>query len=203
MITKKIDFPSVTLVCADCTPRFSNAICAIKRCKQYIDFGDEKIFSSCESDYPGIIKICGIKSKAEYSWFILSELYKYIDTEHMLIVQHDGYVINANMWRPEWLQYDYIGAPMWIPELKKYVVGNGGFSLRSTRLMRHVATTSGYANSPNEDRIICQHRPELRKQFLFAPLDVASKFAYLNKPTKLSTFGFHGYPKIVKKKGKK
>lgn len=82
----------------------------------------------------------------EYSRFVLQDLHTYIETSHVLIVQADGFVLNPGLWNPGWLDYDYVGAP-WPETLRvgKYViplanrVGNGGFSLRSRRLLKMTA----------------------------------------------------------------
>ncbi len=57
-------------------------------------------------------------------------------------VHLDGYPINPNGWRDEFLHYDYIGAPwpeyFFDPKITKghrYRVGNGGFCLRSSLFM--------------------------------------------------------------------
>ena len=43
-------------------------------------------------------------------------------------------MLDGAAWRPEFLDYDYIGA-VWPHVLDKYNVGNGGFSLRSKALL--------------------------------------------------------------------
>ncbi|BAN23602.1 DUF5672 family protein [Caballeronia insecticola] len=95
----------------------------------------------------------------EYSWFILFALWRVIETDYALIVQDDGWVLDGANWRDEYFEYDYIGAPChqalvetsegsqamrsfsWYglldrPEYKVWHVQNGGFSLRSQRLLR-------------------------------------------------------------------
>jgi len=62
-----------------------------------------------------------------------------VTTDFSLIVQSDGYAVNAQAWDDSFWQYDYIGAPwpwMWGggPNWPQPIVGNGGFSLRSHRL---------------------------------------------------------------------
>ena len=79
-----------------------------------------------------------------YSKFMLNELHEYFDTSHCLIVQSDAFVVNPECWVNEFLKYDYIGAP-WtenikpndniLLDLKKNRVGNGGFSLRSKKIL--------------------------------------------------------------------
>src|SRR5476651_2455270 len=47
----------------------------------------------------------------QYSLFVMYCLTHFIDTDFALIVQDDGWVVNGNNWRDEYLNYDYIGAP--------------------------------------------------------------------------------------------
>ena len=45
-----------------------------------------------------IIKIDPISSIKEYSNFVIYNLYKYIKTSHILIVQWDGFICNKKKW---------------------------------------------------------------------------------------------------------
>lgn len=167
---------------------------------QNIKFADCKIFSA-QAPYSNI-PVMG--SKKAYSEFIMHELYKHISTSHMLIVQHDGYVKNYKAWSSEFLQYDYIGAPwMWYKDGMN--VGNGGFSLRSRRIMELCSTlplktdkddNGNYAEDHSIARI---YRPYLEsKGMKFAPVEVAAKFSIegYGLPVHLrkynGQFGFHG-----------
>ena len=47
----------------------------------------------------------------EYSRFLVYDLWKYIDSEFVLIIQSDGFVVNPYHWTDEFYNYDYIGAP--------------------------------------------------------------------------------------------
>lgn len=113
---------------------------------------------------------------------------------HILFFQYDGWVLDGSRWDPSWLQYDYIGAPWpWMAEGQN--VGNGGFSLRSVKLMRHLSCwTACLSEGIPEDALIGQHlRPGLeRKGFKFAPLSVAEKFSVERGAWRSDTFGFHG-----------
>lgn len=93
-----------------------------------------------------------------YSWFMLFMLWRVIETDYALVVQDDGWVLDGRLWRDEYLDYDYIGAPIhlarvfapegdywsrgfaWMRGLpaghQAVPVLNGGFSLRSRKLMR-------------------------------------------------------------------
>jgi hypothetical protein len=94
-----------------------------------------------------------------YSFFMMYWLEYFIKTDFALIVQQDGWVLNAENWRDEFFEYDYIGAPSvsgltidgeglitlhksftWQEyvgrsDLRLLPVYNGGFSLRSRKLM--------------------------------------------------------------------
>lgn len=131
-------------------------------------------------------------SRAAYSRFMLRDLHRHIATRHVLCVQWDGYVLDAGGWRPEFLDYDYIGAP-WPQFDDDHRVGNGGFSLRSHRLLE--ACVSLDIGDIAEDVAICRvHRALLEKRFgiRFAPIDVARRFAYERYPRQGGEFGFHG-----------
>lgn len=122
-----------------------------------------------------------------YNEFIIKELYKHIETPHVAIIQLDGFAINKDKWTDDFLKYDYIGAP-W----PNTIVGNGGFSIRSTKLME-TCSKFEYNNNIPEDAFICiSKRSELERQgFLFAPPELANMFSVENRPY-TGQFGFHG-----------
>ncbi|WPB57986.1 DUF5672 family protein [Xylophilus sp. GOD-11R] len=97
----------------------------------------------------------------EYSLFMLYALHQFIDTAFALVVQDDGWVLSGRNWQSAFFDYDYIGAPTHLALVDDgrapahYQRGfawchdeppasgstavpvlNGGFSLRSQRLMR-------------------------------------------------------------------
>ena len=78
--------------------------------------------------------IAPLQSRDAYSEFVLRSLLAHVDTAHVLLVQWDGYVVNPAAWRAEFLDYDYIGAT-WFWHDDSMRVGNGGFSLRSRKLL--------------------------------------------------------------------
>jgi glycosyltransferase involved in cell wall biosynthesis len=158
------------------------------------------------------IKFAGVKlidrfdSIEKYSQFIFKELAFYFDTTHVLIVQPDGWVVNWEAWRHEWLQYDYIGA-VWFHHRDNHTVGNGGFSLRSRKLQMVLANdpklqleNDGVINSLAEDHNICRiWRKYLEAVYdiKFAPEHVANAFSFEGHglPSHLrkwnGQFGFH------------
>jgi hypothetical protein len=158
-------------------------------------FGDVLFFSDRPppADTPATWRpIPPIGSRFEYSRFMLHDLAQHIETSHVLCVQWDGYVLDATRWDPAFLDYDYIGAP-WPHFADGMRVGNGGFSLRSRRLVAACATLP--ISNEAEDIAICHtHRRLLEERFglRFAPEEVARHFAYERMTPTGSEFGFHG-----------
>ena len=176
-----------------------NYLKALKYSMHNIDFKEAKIIASTKpNDLPDNIEFCQIEPLTHdtVSPWVLRELYKYIDTDYCLTVHDDGFVINPHLWTDEFLNYDYIGAP-WKPNYGKYRVGNGGFSLRSKKLI-NLCKNIQY-NGGHEDGIICiNNRDWLESQnCVFASLEVAMKFSLESKIPECkfdlrNTFGFHG-----------
>lgn len=204
-----IDLPTVALFIAD-TRDHQLAVNTILHCKKEITFG-QTIFLTDKVGYlEGIdlFTIQPIMSKDDYSNIILFNLLNKIkkDITHVLIVQTDGFIVNTNGWKKEFLDYDYIGAP-WEYHPCSYepphpestpdnCVGNGGFSIRSIKLIKTVhklITEKKYPKLTPEDLFICRTlKPELDQLGIkFAPEHLAIKFSCENRPYR-NQFGFHG-----------
>jgi len=152
-----------------------------------------------------------ITSIDEYSKFMAYELAQYVTSEYTLVIQYDSCVVNPRQWDSEFLQYDYIGAP-W-PENLHFTdegvnirVGNGGFSLRSKKLLNalnelRLPFTDNGTGFFNEDGIICVYYRKILEEYgiRFAPPDVATRFSYENDcPESVkNSFGFHKNKKNV------
>ena len=188
--------PDVTLVCIDTrTPEL--AIAAMQLCQRQIQFADALLFSDPEliPQAPPDIRVLPLQidSVAAYSEFMLRGLLPHISSSHLLVVQWDGYVLDAGQWDPAFLQHDYIGAPLRGEPLER-AVGNGGFSLRSRRLLVALEDRSLQMRHP-EDICICHdHRARLEREhgITFAPLALARHFAYERLLPEGPSFGFHG-----------
>ena len=185
--------PDITLCGVD-TRDTRLAVRSLRRSMAAIEFGRVVLFSDREVDGVPTQIIDPINSIAEYSNFVLHDLPHYIHTDFALITQWDGYAWNPDAWSTDFLSYDYIGAP-W----NDGAVGNGGFSLRSRRLM--LMCTNIQTNRP-EDVAICRvHRAQLEADGMrFAPLGVAQRFSFetVYKPLEAGIwpFGFHGVRNI-------
>jgi hypothetical protein len=122
------------------------------------------------------------------------EAWKYIKTDFALFMHLDGYIVHPERWEPQFLAYDYIGAP-WPVTLNADRVGNGGFCIKSRRLMNYVATLP-WKQLPGDVTVCSHYRQHLiSKGFTFAPIEVAGRFSREldcpETPDPLS-FGFHG-----------
>lgn len=186
----KLELPSVTLIGVDCVD-LDRLIFASDICKKYINFADVKLLSHFPSLRSDVVPIAPLLSIEAYSEFIVKELYKYIDTEHVLLFQYDGFVLNPSGWKNEFLECDYIGAHWdWVEG--EYTVGNGGFSLRSRALMHRLATDPHIQKTHPEDVAICIDYGDYLTQagFKFAPVALAKEFSTENDYWK-GEFGFH------------
>ncbi len=195
-MTMRLHLPEVTLVCVDTrTPELG--IAAMQQCQQQVQFGAALLFTDLarfSAPLPGIeLRPVQIDSVAAYSDFMLRGLLPHTTTSHLLVVQWDGYLLDAHQWDPAWLKCDYIGAPL-RGEPPGRAVGNGGFSLRSRRLLQALQDPTLEMRHP-EDVCICHdHRDvlEQRHGLRFGSLAQAQRFAYERLLPDAPTFGFHG-----------
>ena len=132
----------------------------------------------------------------DYSRFCMKDLADAVEGTHALIVQNDGYILHPELWNPRWLEYDYIGAPWPLVTAggdRRKRVGNGGFSLRSTALLRACQKLDFREGVP-EDIQICQtgRHVFVLQGLVFAPIESARRFSVERVPTGSPTFGFHG-----------
>jgi hypothetical protein len=218
---KNLLLPRVTLICVTGV-NIENSAFALWRSSLDIEFGAVKLVSNRKPEYlpKGIDFEQSFDSRLDsidsYSKYMIYDLWKHVETEFCLIVQADGYVIHPEMWSDEFLDYDYIGAP-WRFTHDAYIdpfgnhqrVGNGGFSLRSSKLLsvpnrveipwdvnaddfyRHMG-----AGLFSEDGNICVHNRHLYEGdgCIWAPLDVAINFSKeqtVSEWSRRPTFGFH------------
>jgi hypothetical protein len=197
MTDKRLSLPDVTLCAIDTrTPQL--AMRALKLSMQHIEFGDVLLFSKQNhglDEVPSGVRVVPIeelKSIEDYSNFALRSLRAHLQTSHLLLTQWDGYVRNPQAWRPEFLAYDYIGAP-WPEVPVERAVGNGGFSLRSRKLLEAIADPAFKVSHP-EDVCICHDNRELLQQHgvRIAPCDLALSFSQERVTTAQESFGFHG-----------
>lgn len=192
----RIRLPQVTVCCVD-TRHPDLALATLRRAADVAEFGEAVLFTAAErlrGDPAGIrVEPVTIESIAAYSRFMLTGITDHVRTSHALVVQWDGFPTRATGWDDRFLEYDYIGAP-WPDAPARAAVGNGGFSLRSRRLLDALAAP-GMVHAHPEDLAIClANRPRLEEEFgiRFAPLELAERFSYERVPPTGRSFGFHG-----------
>jgi hypothetical protein len=206
----KIQLNNVTLLGIDCVNP-QRLLDAINVSINNIDFASVKILSSENINDGRLIKIPRISSMQEYSRFCLKDLHKYVETEFVLLIQWDGFVLNPKSWDFSFLKYDYIGSP-WVvkdwsiedfgfPEKLRNtrIVGNGGFCIRSKNFLE--VSSRLYENGvfktyhPEDIAVSVWYRNIfIAEGIRFAPVELARKFALEgNDDVYDQQFGFHGF----------
>jgi len=175
---------------------------ALANTAKCLDFDEILIFSD-KNFMPNSrwVPVEHFSSVRSYCDFMLKGMVEHVQTDHILFVQWDAQAHDSGAWSPEFLEYDYIGAP-WPWANPNMDVGNGGFSLRSRRLLEalknpNICTT---AATPNEDQVIGDtFRPllETLHGIKYAPTDVAARFSY-ELGNYSGSFGCHGPWNIVR-----
>ncbi len=224
-LKQKLELPLVTLV-AMATRNVEETLQALLYSCRGVKFGRVKLlahytpFGLDVNPDIELVRVKKIKNIDEWSHEIIYTLSKYIHTDFALLVHADGFVVNPSVWRNEFLDYDYIGAPFPLPlDAFSYRgidgsivrVGNS-VSLRSKRLLELPVKLNlpweNYHGFYNEDGFICvknRHVYELNGM-KFAPIDVAKYFAHermIPEIKGIKPFAFHkwagtnrNYPKF-------
>lgn len=170
---------------------------AVEIATKDIEFGGVKIIY----DYT-------IKNIDDWNKKIIFELWRYVDTDFALLFHPDGYPINADAWKDEFLDYDYIGAPWPLPkddysyrdEDGNIIRVGNSVSLRSKKLMSlpsfHDFEWKSYYGNTNEDGFLCVHNRKRLEDLgcKFAPLEVAKYFSKEHEIPEnkgIKAFAFH------------
>jgi tetratricopeptide (TPR) repeat protein len=201
----RLRLDGVELCCVDCAYHdlAANAFRAtLARC----EFDRAQFLSDrdCRVEGVGFVPIDPIRSVQGYSNFMIHDLHAHVSSRHVLVIQYDGFVLNPAAWDPGFLEYDYIGPAVRMPDGR--AGGIGGFSLRSRRLLevlrddpeirQYDAGRAQYA----EDIAICvayRERLERHHGIRFAPGDVADRFAAEAIVPTAGVFGFHNLMHLV------
>ena len=202
-----LSLKEVTLVCFD-TRNVEVALESMNSSLSQVKFAENVLFTTkalCSEDVINKAKmldiklefVSEIKSITEYSYFILAKLDKYISTKFCLITQWDSWVIERKFWDSDFLNYDYIGA-IW-PHYSENKIGNGGFSLRSKRLLEstrnYIVSMPDFSSPLIEDDYICRERRNIfeeKYQIKFPTNEIANRFSVERNGVPLRSFGFHG-----------
>lgn len=202
---------------------------AIHKTLQTIHFDQILIFSDrplkVEQDY-NFVQLPDEFGLLDYSVWCIKQLYNFVKTDYFIIVQPDGMATNSKFWTNEFYEYDYIGAPFNtidplinsalindfdLPQYinkHEYIVGNGGFSFRSKKLLaalqddqilEYVYNTKTNCYIVGEDFQISVINKQLLTEkygIKIAPVDVAIKFSTETLCDQGYSFGFHGWQNL-------
>ena len=191
-----LNLQQVTLFCYE-TREPLLAEWAIKKCLSKANFKEVVLVTDLELVKNQISEIKYIQapknsSVENYSKWMIEKLGEFVSGTHVLVIQWDSFIINTKLWIKEFYSYDYIGA-IW-PHHSNNSVGNGGFSLRSKKLLNALQEPQIVKGHP-EDYYICVNNKKLledKYNIKFAPKKIADLFS-VERSKWHSTFGFHGF----------
>ncbi len=192
-----LKLPDVTLVLIE-TREHDLAQLALEDCERLADFGEVLVLTDRPTQFakPGrrVITVPDWPNKIGWSKCFWYDLGLHVRTSHALSIQWDSWIVDPEMWRDDYLEFDYVGAPWWYKDGMN--VGNGGFCLRSTKFMRFVRDHRDQfpcATDLDDDLYCRKYRPSLQHYgFEWAPEPIAQAFAFeVVKPESPKTFGFH------------
>lgn len=207
----KLQLPNVTLL-AMTSVKVMETVKALVYSMQGIDFGEVVLVSHRKPLYlpKGITfkytsKLTDINC---FNYKMVYDLTDYVQTDFCMIVHYDGFIVHPEMWRTEFLEYDYIGSPWPYLEISSYMDSQGNIcrvgnsvSMRSKRLLDfpRIADFKWEAMEDgtfHEDTFLCcKHKNEMEAAGLrWAPIDVAKYFAHehpIPEVQGITPFAFH------------
>lgn len=196
METEKLKLPNVTLA-AMTSVNLYETIKAVEYSMRGIEFGEvvlithrKPFFLPKSIHYKHTSKLKDIDA---FNYKMVYELAEHINTDYVLLVHYDGFVVHPESWRDEFLAYDYIGSPWPLPTAEHNYrdakgeicrVGNS-VSIRSKRLLEF-PKKAGLKwerledGSYNEDIFLCCKYKNVIEEagMRFAPIEVAKYFGH-------------------------
>lgn len=191
-MTKDITIVAIDTYAHDLTRCAIEQTLSVIPCKEVLVLSDRNIFPDGRW-----VEINPIDIR-EYNAMMVKHLWPFIKTEHVLIVQYDGMAVDQSAWSDSFLDFDYIGAIWpWAHHPPEFKVGNGGFSLRSRKLLNACKNNDVVLTDKlpmYEDLYVCVHYKSYleSKGIRYADIDTAQKFSHEHDPGFKPTFGFHG-----------
>jgi Protein of unknown function (DUF5672) len=189
--------PEVTLVMIE-TREHELAALAVRDSVAKIDFGEVLIFTDQPHQFVGlgarVVLVPDWPSKLGWCQFHMHGVSPYLRTAFALGIQWDSWITDTHQWTDEFLRYDYIGGPWNYKDGMN--VGDGGFELRSTALLRYLRKHQARFPCTNErdDELVCRtYRNALMDDgFEWAPEALARRFsAPVGRDLSQRMFGFH------------
>ena len=193
-----LELPGVTLACID-TINHALALRALEHSQRGLRFARRVLLTDAVPEgthVPAGIDvepIARLQSRDDYSRFVLKSLVHHLATPHVLLIQWDGYVVNPAAFEPAFLECDYVGAKWyWFDDAMR--VGNGGFSLRSRKLLEALQDPRITLVEAEDISIGRTFRPLLEREYgiRYASEALADRFAFEAAYPSGMPFGFHG-----------
>jgi hypothetical protein len=195
---QRLELPRVTLFAID-TACHDLTRLVMDELVEQIAFGDAIVFTDRPEVFEGYetVRCEPFTDRAGLS-AVSRDVWKHVRTSHCLQVHWDAGMVDVDAWRPEFLDYDYVGAPWgWFPDKN---VGCSGFVLRSRRFLEIVSTrldiVTATATAVDDEPICRALRPRLEtaEGLKWAPENVALDFAFerVRRSAKTKHFGYHG-----------
>jgi glycosyltransferase involved in cell wall biosynthesis len=190
-----LHLPNVTLI-AMTSVQVEETVQALRYSMDGITFGKVKFLSHYQpynlTNDIEFYRIDNVPSINDWCYKIIYQLDRYVDTEYILLVHADGFVVNPEQWKDEFFQYDYVGSPFPLPhdnfsyrDVNGEIVRVGNsVSLRSKRLIELANKLKlpwqddhGFFH---EDGFICVKNRHIYEAhgMKFAPLEVAKHFGH-------------------------
>jgi hypothetical protein len=208
-----LDLSRVTLI-AYTGMRIPQHIEALKHSCIGINFAEVKLISNeVPENLPDFIKYeKDEKSHSidDWNYNIIYNLPKHVQTDFCILIHDNGFIVNPESWRDEFLEYDYIGAPWPLPnddfsyrDINGEIIRQGNsVSLRSKKLLdipnKLNLEWRSFHGYTNEDGFICvnyRHR-YIEEGCKFADIDVAKYFSHeamIPEIQGIRPFAFHNY----------
>jgi hypothetical protein len=206
-----LNLENVTLI-AFTSVKIPQTIKALEYSCQGIKFGAVKLVSDIKPDNLPNCMIHEYTDKMsnidEWNYATIYKLGKHIETEFAILIHDDGFIVNPESWRDEFLNYDYIGAPWALPsdnfsfrDINGEIIRVGNsVSIRSKRLIDLPVILNlewkPFHGFYNEDGFICVNYRHIYKEhgMKFADLEVAKYFSHetmIPEVLGIKPFAFH------------
>ena len=195
-IKEKVKLPNVTLAAMTSVDIYET-IKAMEYSMRGIEFGDAVLITHRKPlMLPKSIRYSHtsrLDDIDKFNYKMVYELGEHIHTDFVLIVHADGFVVNPESWRNEFLNYDYIGSPWPLLEGEPAYydskgeicrVGNS-VSIRSKSLadfpkQANLKWEKLVSGTYNEDAFLCcKYKNTIEDAGMkFAPIEVAKYFGH-------------------------
>ena len=208
-----LKLPNITLI-ALTSVRIPETIKALEYSCREIEFGSVKLASDIKPDnLPNYIQHEYTEKSStidEWNYNIIYNISKHVNTDFCILIHDNGFVVNSESWRDDFLDYDYIGAPWPIPkdnfsyrDINGNIIRQGNsVSLRSKKLLdvpnKLNLEWKSFHGYTNEDGFICvnyRHK-YLEEGCKFADINVAKYFSHehmIPEINGIKPFAFHNY----------